>query len=119
VIALVSIILDVIFISSNDNSGGHIAHLGGATFGYLFAVNMQKGRDITAWFGRFCAWIESLFKPRPKLKVAYRRPPTDDREYNRLKNEKQKEIDRILDKISIGGYDSLTRAEKETLFNKK
>ena len=119
IIALVSILLDIIFITRSDNSGGHIAHLGGALLGYLFAVNIQKGRDISAWFGRFCAWIGSLFKPRPKLKVAYRRPPTDDREYNRLKNENQKEIDRILDKISIGGYESLTRAEKETLFNQK
>jgi len=30
--------------------------------------------------------------------------------------EEQKEIDRILDKISKGGYDSLTEREKEQLF---
>jgi hypothetical protein len=119
IIALVSILLDVIYIAGSDNSGGHIAHLGGALLGYIFAVNIQKGRDISAWFGRFCAWTGKLFKPKPKLKVAYRKPPTDDREYNRLKNEKQKEIDRILDKISIGGYESLTREEKEKLFNQK
>jgi len=118
-IALVTMLIDVISISTSDNAGGHIAHLGGALLGYLFAVNIQKGKDITAWFGRFCAWIGSLFKPKPKLKVAYKRPPTDDREYNRIKNENQQEIDRILDKISKGGYESLTRQEKETLFNQK
>ena len=119
VIALVTIVIDIFSISANDNVGGHIAHLGGAFWGYIFAVNIQKGKDITAWFGRFCAWFGRLFKPKPKLKVAYKRPPTDDREYNRLKHENQKEIDRILDKISKGGYETLTRQEKETLFSQK
>jgi len=118
-IALVTIVIDIVSISNTGNAGGHIAHLGGAFFGYLFAVNIQQRRDITAWFGRFCSWTGSFFKPKPKLKVAYKRPPTDDREYNRQKNENQQEIDRILDKISKGGYESLTRKEKETLFNQK
>jgi len=119
IIALATILIDIFAISSNNNAGGHIAHLGGAILGYFFAVNIQKGKDITAWFGRFCAWIGSFFRPKPKLRVAYSRPPTDDREYNRVKNENQKEVDRILDKISKGGYESLTRQEKETLFSQK
>ena len=118
-IALVVIALDIIRISQNENAGGHIAHLGGALFGYIFAINIQKGKDITAWFGRFCAWIGSFFKPKPKMKITYKRPPTDDREYNRLKHQNQQEVDRILDKISKGGYESLTRQEKETLFSQK
>jgi membrane associated rhomboid family serine protease len=118
-IALFSVILDVISISTSNNAGGHIAHLGGALFGCLFAVNMRRGKDITLRFGRFCAWLGSLFTPKPKLRVAYKRPPADDREYNRQKNMNQQEIDRILDKISKGGYDSLTRQEKETLFSQK
>ena len=119
VIALVTIVIDIFSISANDNPGGHIAHLGGAFLGYLFAVNIQVKKDITAWFGRFYTRLGNIFKPRPKLKVAYKRPPTDDREYNRLKHENQKEIDRILDKISKGGYETLTRQEKETLFSQK
>ena len=118
-IAMVSIVIDIVSISKSGNAGGHIAHLGGAFLGYLFAVNIHQRRDITAWIRRFCAWIVSFFKPKPKLKVAYKRPPTDDREYNRLKNKNQQEIDRILDKISKGGYESLTRKEKETLFQQK
>ena len=121
-IALVSIVIDIISISKNNNAGGHFAHLGGALFGYLFAVNIHKGKDITAWFGRLCAWIGSFFKPnpKPKMRVTYRqRPPTDDREYNRMKRENQQEIDRILDKISKGGYECLTWQEKETLFSQK
>ncbi len=118
-IALASVAIDVISISMSDNAGGHIAHLGGAFFGYIFAVNMQKGKDITAWFSRLSVRIENLLKPRPKMRVAYKRTPNDDREYNRQKTENQHEIDRILDKISKGGYDTLTKKEKETLFNQK
>ncbi len=40
-----------------------------------------------------------------------------DREYNKSKKENQEEIDKILDKISKSGYDSLTKEEKEKLFN--
>jgi hypothetical protein len=55
---------------------------------------------------------------RRKMKVEYSKPK-DDYEYNRVKAEQQKEIDRILDKISKGGYDSLTADEKKTLFKMK
>ena len=119
VIALFATVISIVYISTGENAGGNIAHIGGIFFGYLFAINIQKGRDITRWFGRSIAWLGSFFKPKPKMKVVYSRPPTDDREYNRLKNEKQKEIDRILDKISVGGYESLTRHEKELLFSQK
>ncbi len=118
-IALVTLALDIISISVSDNAGGHIAHLGGAFFGYLFAVNMRKRKDITAWFSRLCKSVVGMFKRKPKMRVAYKKPLTDDREYNRQKNENQDEIDRILDKISKGGYDSLTKKEKETLFSQK
>jgi len=59
--------------------------------------------------------IVSFFKPRQKMKVTYKRPKTD-MEFNRQKAEKQNEIDGILDKISKGGYESLTKKEKEILF---
>ncbi len=118
-IALITVALDVISISMSGNAGGHIAHLGGAFFGYLFAVNIRKKKDITGWFSTWCKWVGRVFKRRPRMKVAYKKPPTNDWDYNRQKNVNQQEIDRILDKISKGGYDSLTKQEKETLFNQK
>jgi membrane associated rhomboid family serine protease len=118
-IAGIYVLMDIVSISMNENSGGHIAHLGGALFGYLFALNMRKNKDITLPFTRFRQWFVHLFRPKPKLKVKYKRPPVDDREYNRQKRDNQAEIDRILDKISKGGYDSLTKWEKDTLFNQK
>jgi hypothetical protein len=38
-------------------------------------------------------------------------------EYNKIKAQHQAKINSILDKISKGGYDSLTKEEKEALFN--
>ncbi len=116
-IAIIYIILDILQIAS-ANAGGHIAHLGGAIYGYLFAMEMKKGKDIGRVFGRMADGVAVLFKRKPKMKVSYRNQAkySDDLEYNRAKAETQKEIDRILDKIAQSGYDSLTKGEKETLF---
>ncbi|MDR1673411.1 MAG: rhomboid family intramembrane serine protease [Bacteroidales bacterium] len=118
-IAGIYILTDIVSISMHENTGGHIAHLGGALFGYLFALNMRKNKDITLKFTQFRRWCINLFFPRPKLKVGYKRPPVNDWDYNKQKRDNQSEIDRILDKISKGGYDSLTKREKETLFDRK
>lgn len=40
----------------------------------------------------------------------------NDREYNAYKKNQDEYINRILDKISRSGYESLTREEKEILF---
>lgn len=40
----------------------------------------------------------------------------NDREYNEYKKQKDERINKILDKISKSGYESLTREEKEILF---
>jgi membrane associated rhomboid family serine protease len=110
------------------NTGGKIAHIGGALTGFLFAHYYRRGKDLTKGFDRTLDSIASWFKPgKEKLKVTYKRsneqkPPPDDKEYNQQKVAEQKEIDQILDKISKAGYDSLTSREKEMLFkmsNKK
>ncbi len=40
-----------------------------------------------------------------------------DEEYNAEKRKNQEEIDAILDKIRKSGYDSLTKEEKQKLFD--
>ena len=114
-IGLASFIISVILINS-VNPGGNIAHVGGAIFGYLWVIQYKRGREVTSGFSRFLSSFGSLFKRR-KMTVTYKRPPTDELEYNRKKNTEQQEIDRILDKISKGGYDNLTKSEKDTLFD--
>jgi hypothetical protein len=42
-----------------------------------------------------------------------------DEEYNMRQRQNQEEIDAILDKIRKSGYDSLTKEEKQKLFDQK
>jgi membrane associated rhomboid family serine protease len=116
-IALVTIVIDLLSIQSG-NAGGHLAHLGGALFGLLYGYQIRKGKDISTGFNRLMDKIFAMFKPRTKLHVKYKRPdkPENDFEYNIRKADEQKEIDRILDKISKTGYGALTKEEKELLF---
>jgi membrane associated rhomboid family serine protease len=97
------------------NSGGKLAHIGGALFGYLYTLNLKQGRDIGKGFNKIIDFLVTAFKPRKKLKVTHKKP-ANEYEYNKLKAEHQAMINNILEKISKGGYDSLTKEEKETLF---
>jgi membrane associated rhomboid family serine protease len=115
-IALISILLDVVNFDKG-NYGGHIAHIGGALFGYLFTLQLQKGNDITKWISKLIDAFAGWFKPKKKLKVTYRRGETD-LDYNARKKANQKEIDVILEKIAQSGYESLSAKEKEILFQK-
>jgi hypothetical protein len=97
------------------NSGGKLAHIGGALFGYFYILNLKHGHDIGKGFNRILDFFATVFKPRKKLKVTHKKVATEY-EYNKIKSEHQKQINNILDKISKGGYESLTKDEKETLF---
>ena len=113
-IALITFAIDLISIQTS-NAGGHIAHIGGALFGFLYAKQHLKGKNITAGFSKVLDNIFGLFKPRKRMKVTYK-TPSDDFEYNKIKVDQQKEIDRILDKIAKGGYNCLSKDEKDFLF---
>lgn len=113
-IAIFSVFLDILSISSG-NAGGHIAHLGGAFFGYIFIRQLKKNKDITIGINRILDKIVDWFKPKPKIRVEHKRANTDF-EYNYEKAKMQEEIDRILDKIAKSGYDSLSKSEKDILF---
>jgi membrane associated rhomboid family serine protease len=113
-LALVSVILYIIGISST-NAGGNLAHLGGAFWGMVYVLQLKRGRDLGKGVSGLFAWLGKVFKPKPKIKVTYRKT-SDDIEYNRQRNQNQMVINEILDKISKSGYDSLTKEEKEILF---
>jgi len=97
------------------NSGGKLAHIGGAVFGYLYTINLRQGRDFGRGFNKIIDFFATVFKPRKKLKVTHKKA-ANEYEYNKIKAEQQARINLILDKISKGGYDSLTKEEKDTLF---
>ncbi len=113
-VALVGFILSSV-VDFSMNTGGKIAHMGGALFGYLFIIQYKQGKDITRWFSNIMDGVFSLFKPRKKMKVTHKRT-SNEYEYNAVKKEQQKSLDSILDKISKSGYESLSKEEKDTLF---
>jgi len=116
-IALFSIVLDLLTISSG-NPGGHLAHLGGALWGFAY-VKMLPGFDPTKLFNPFFkkGFSFSFRKKKARFKVVKGERPLSDDEYNRLKIIKQQKIDLILEKISKSGYDSLSKEEKALLFS--
>ncbi len=113
-IALAIFLLTSVF-DFSVNTGGKIAHIGGAILGYVYAVRYKQGKDTGKWINSAIDGIATWFKPRKKMKVSYKKPITD-LEYNKMKTDHQEQINKILEKISKGGYDSLTKEEKEILF---
>lgn len=116
-IAWALFILDIIALGNGTNPGGHIAHIGGAAIGYLFAVRFLKGKDITKGLNNFIDKIANIFKPKPKMRVTHNNKREADYEYNERKHKEVEEIDRILDKIKQSGYASLNDEEKKRLFD--
>lgn len=110
--------------STGANAGGELAHLGGAAMGFLYIKQLQQGTDLGKWIHWFFSFIKSFFKPQPKVKVTYRKKASDksstktsSHKGQTAKDSSQDEIDSILDKISQSGYESLSKEEKQKLFN--
>lgn len=115
-IALVLVAIDLISIPNNDHTA-HIAHIGGAIYGFFYIRQLQQGRDWSKGFNKLMGYISYLFKPKPKITVVHKKArPLSDEEFSNYKKTKQEVIDRILDKISKSGYESLSKEEKEILF---
>jgi membrane associated rhomboid family serine protease len=111
------VFVDLISLQKGFNSGGHLGHLGGALYGFLYARNYNQGKNMASWFENMLSKFSSLFngKRNSDLGTVHKRPKTDD-QFNQEKAARQKRIDQILDKISRGGYESLTKEEKDFLF---
>jgi membrane associated rhomboid family serine protease len=107
--------------TTQANAGGNIAHLGGALIGFVYMKQLQAGTNWGNWITVTLYWIKNLFKARSNVKVSYRKkePVTSSSRTSSSNASKssQEEIDAILDKISDRGYESLTKDEKEKLFN--
>jgi len=97
-IGLIFVLLNIISIGT-FNTGGHIAHLGGALVGLIFYTKEKY-------------MLLSLKKLLNTQKSIHH---MTDWEYNIRKKQIQLEVDKILDKISLYGLNSLTKEEKEFL----
>lgn len=119
VLAVIFVIIDFALMSKS-NSGGHIAHLGGAAIGFIIIYRLRKGSDWTDWMNRFYDWVTNLFNPDKKnwkktAKSDYYYNVKGTQPYKKIPNITQKRIDDILDKINQQGYRFLTDEEKEIL----
>jgi membrane associated rhomboid family serine protease len=115
VVAVIAVLFDLAGIE-RSNAGGHIAHLGGAIFGYLMAKSFDLGVDITHWIYDFSDYLQVLFGKKKKLRKVYSKKGYTN-VYSRYQHmSDQERLDQILDKISMSGYDSLSKEEKEFLF---
>jgi membrane associated rhomboid family serine protease len=120
-IAVVVIALDLIQLPMS-NTGGHLAHLGGAFFGYVFVSLLRKGTDLSNGISKIIDFFVNS-SPAKKQKTPFKKvhknynPAPTSTESRIVKKDKiQQQIDEILDKISASGYDSLSKEEKDFLF---
>lgn len=135
-----SIVVELFSAIGTSNDGvAHLAHLGGMLFGFIlirywkkhpysgygdFGMNRghqffdrmknsweQRGGHDTrnATNGNSGAWANTSQSSDANNK--------SDWDYNAHKKQQQEEVDRILDKIRKSGYDSLTKDEKQKLFD--
>ena len=106
-LAIVYFILDLIKIGTPDGIA-HLAHIGGALTGLILLNNkgliLNKINDLL------------LSKPKINLKVKKGGRPLSDEEFNTVKKQNEEQTNKILDKISKSGYESLTKSEKDFLF---
>ncbi len=130
-LALVILAIDLLSIDKG-NPGGHIAHLGGALFGFLYVKGLRNGSDLAMATHRVFYRFGQFFSPKKpmvhtgnksRMKVEYNHQSHASSSHRKdnistsfSQKSKQEIIDDILDKISRSGYESLTKEEKETIF---
>lgn len=110
-IAVFLVVLDIVQIPTG-NAGGHLAHLGGSLLGLTMTKYADHGLSLISW-------MEQLMSKKEKkpLKTVYKSTKKKTYQTRETKSEVQSKIDSILDKISKSGYDTLTKEEKDYLFN--
>ena len=125
-IAIVTVLISLMSMEGGGNVGGNIAHLGGAAVGAWFALRIKRGRDITRPLNAAIDSVVGLFNGRswslPKFKRASRSvnqhhdAPQPSRSNSPADTVSEQELDVILGKIKVAGYDALSDEEKDTLF---
>ncbi|MBP8777490.1 MAG: rhomboid family intramembrane serine protease [Bacteroidaceae bacterium] len=104
-VAMWVIVLSVVAVRG-ENVGGEMAHLGGALAGFLFAWGMKRPPKV----------IKSTQRKPPKMGFYSKKDPAEW-QYNARRQQKSAEVDAILDKLKRSGYESLSEAEKKSLFD--
>lgn len=116
-------------LATPGSSVAHLAHLGGMIFGFFLIRHWQRQADYgygaggpSVFDAMQARWQQYRRRQAGGSGMTGRRPEgpggeNPDWKYNADREALQRETDRILDKIRKSGYDSLTREEKQTLFD--
>ena len=117
--------IDLFALASNDGTA-HFVHFGGALLGAISIRNINSSKNIITLFQKITDPLFQFFKRNgakhePKLTIlkggSEKRKFKSDEEYNYEKKLREEQIDKILDKISKSGYESLSKSEKQFLFD--
>lgn len=126
-IAAFLIVIDIIGIIQINQVNVRFTHIGGALLGWFLINQLRKGNDIALYLNQIGSRLYTFFfkvfvpknskayyqKTAQQEEEVYQKPPTDS-PYEHLSQQEQ--IDAILDKIKLQGYNNLNAEEKEILF---
>lgn len=121
-LSLLILLIEVFSITSN-NHGGHLSHIGGAVFGFGYVFLLKRNMNILKPVEKFLEWVGTYlkwpFSHESNIRLVYTKYSGSEEEPSRNNLNQglsqQETIDKILDKISRSGYESLSNDEKETL----
>ena len=105
IVALVWILLSFIMIL-DKNSGGQVAHIGGAFIGFVLTKYYYGTKGIT--------FLNNTKKSKTNLKTVFKKSDYGLSNYQKDRLHQQK-IDYLLDKINKSGYNSLSKEEQDFL----
>ena len=116
-----AVILEIMLVDSAGSSIAHLAHLGGAFAAFIF---IMLDKDSYIALKRILNWNINLNNPFSKMENPFKKEKgnVEEAKFYEFKEKKkdnevtQKDIDKILDKISESGYQNLTAEEKKILF---
>jgi rhomboid family protein len=136
---IIYMLLELFSAGSGSNDGiAHFAHLGGGVIGLIYLLTVYKGSSSMKFFGN--TNLKDKFSSYTSSGKRTHSPPVYSNGTNTKKEEAtdakyedlhltdykkeietqerlaQEKIDAILDKLSEGGYQSLTEEEKKILF---
>lgn len=137
-IVMAVVFMNILGTRAISNAGGSWGHLGGIAMGFIYALQLQQGNDLSEPIQRAINWVENFISglktkrqpKRPGPRAAYRRGEAVKTSAGRRKSKSgsrkaegktdalshQEQLDAILDKIKEKGYNSLSREEKDFLF---
>ncbi len=120
------VLLDILSLGSNVNTGGHFGHLGGALMGWFYIYALRNGMNLAPDLSSDPRKGQAKIRVLSDHSASSKKRNTPSKSFKRYFNVKEDqsealirniddEIDRILDKIREHGIESLTDDEQATL----